>query len=212
MATNLTVYVNTTAVDTDRVTNPGNYVQMDLANDQLIFTSGSATVADGLATPNTAELNGAATLIQVTDTEIPTLLLLDFSDIGFELKEINLAGSADNQHVLNFSFDNATASEPTLEAWDDNTHSSAALNVLGLGTPASSMISAVLTTAGSPGASWTGTPIAGGVAPNVLELNAGGGAFLAASEVYANVKIVVPGSYGNPFQENPVLSVRYTFV
>lgn len=212
MATNLDIHINTTAVDQDRVAQPGNYVLIDLANDKLIWSAGSAEVADGNDTPSSAELNEASTLIDSIDVEIDKLFLLDASDVGVELKEVDLAGSTDTQFILNLSFDNATATEPRLEAWDDDTHTVANLNVLGLGTPANSMITAVLTTAGSPGASWVGTTIAGGVAPNVLELNGGGGAFVGAAEVYCNVKITVPASYTSPFVETPVLTVRYTFI
>lgn len=211
MATNLDVHVNTTAVDQDRIAQPGNYVQFDVGNDKLIWSAGSTAVADGQDTPTTTELNEAATIIQATATEIDKLFLLDVSDVGVELKEVDLAGSTDTQYVLNFSFDNATASEPTLEAWDNDTHTTANFNVLGAGTPANSMIKAVLTTSGSPGASWTGTPIAGASLPNVLELNAGGGAFGSASEVYVNLQVVIPASFPTPFAENPVLSIRYTF-
>lgn len=212
MATNLTVYVNTTAVDQDRGTSPGNYEQVDLSNDKLIFSAGSSAVADGLDTPTNTELNEAATIIQPTPVEIDKLFLLDVSDVGVELKEIDLYGSTDTQYVINFSLDDATATEPTLEAWDDNTHSTANLNVLGVGTPSASMIKAVLTTGGSPGASWSGTAIAGGSAPNVLELNGGGGAFGSATEIYVNLQVVIPGAYSTPFTETPVLTVRYTFV
>ncbi len=212
MATNLTVHLNTTAVDQDRVAQPGNYVQMDLVNDKLIWSAGSVAVADGADTPTNSELNEAATIIQVSDTEIDKLFLLDFSDAGQELKEIDLAGSTDTQFVINFSLDAATASEPTLEAYDDNTHASANNAVLGLGTPADSMIKAVLTTGGSPGASWTGTTIAGSLAPNILELNGGGGAFGAAAEIYVNLHVLIPGAFPTPFVETPVLTVRYTFV
>ncbi|HSG31997.1 MAG TPA: hypothetical protein VLB82_10680, partial [Thermodesulfobacteriota bacterium] len=206
------VYINTTAVDQDRIAQPGNYILIDTANDKLIWSAGSAAVADGQDTPTGTELDEAATIITTVAVEVDKLFLLDFSDTGVELKEIDLAGSTDTQYVLNFSFDNATASEPTLEAYDDNTHTSANLNVLGSGTPGDSMIKAVLTTSGSPGASWSGTPIAGAVAPNVLELNGGGGAFGSAAEVYVNLQVVIPASYPTPFTEAPVLTCRYTFV
>jgi len=209
MATNLIVHANISAVDSDRVAQPGNYIALDLANDKLIFSAGSVAVADGADTPNSTELDEAATIIQATDTEIANLFLLDFSDTGVELKDVDLAGSTDTRYVICFEFDGATASEPTLEAFDDNTHSSAIANVLGSGTPADSMVKAVLTTAGSPGASWAGTPIAG--ATNILQLNGGGGAFGVASDAYINLKVVVPASYATPFQETPVLTVRFTF-
>ena len=129
------------------------------------------------------------------------------------MKEIFLAGSQDTINVINFSFDGPTVTEPTLESYDDNTHSSANLLVLGNGTPTDSMIRAVLTDPGvSPGVSWVGIPIAGSSLPNILELNAGGGGLGGATEIYVNLKVVVPASFPTPFSETPVLTVRYTFI
>jgi len=212
MPTNLDIYVNTTAVDNSRITSPANFILMDLVNDKLIWSAGSAAVIDGADTPTNIELDDAATIIQATDVEIDKLFLLDFSDIGVELKEIDLAGSTDTRFILNFSFDGPTTTEPTLEAFDDNTHTTANLLVLGNGTPANSMIRAIVTTAGLPGAAWVGTPIAGAALPNILELNGGGGALGGATEIYANIKVLVPGNFPTPFTETPVLTIRYTFI
>jgi hypothetical protein len=212
MPTACDVYINHTSDDNTRVVDASDFIQMDLANDKLIFSAGSVAVADGQDTPSTAELNEAATIIQASEVEIAHTFLLDVSDVGQELKEIFMANSGDNQYVFCLAFDGATATEPTLEAWDDDTHATANLNVLGLGTPANSMIKAVLTTSGSPGASWVGTSIAGGVSPNVLLLNGGGGALGGATDVYFNLHIDVPASYSTAFIETPVLTVRYTYI
>lgn len=212
MPTNLDIHVNTTLVDATRIAQPGNYQQMDLANDKLIWSAGSPAVIDGADTPSDIELDDAATIIQATDVEIDKLFLLDFSDTGLELKEIDLAGSDDNRFVINLSFDGATTTEPTLEAFDDNTHTTADNIVLGNGTPADSMLKAVLTTAGLPGAAWAGTAIAGATLPNILELNGGGGALGAAAEIYVNLKVLIPGNFPSAFSETPVLTIRYTFI
>jgi hypothetical protein len=212
MVTNCVVHVNKSAVDATRVAQPGNYIQMDLANDKLIFSAGSTAVADGQPTPSSAELNEAATIIQATPVEVAHSFLLDVSDVGAELKEMFLANSGNNRYVVCLAFDGATATEPTLEAWDDDTHVTANLNCLGLGTPADSMLKAILTTGGAPGAAWVGTPIAGGAAPNVLMLNNSGGALLGATDVYVNIHWDVPGSFLAPFQEAPVISCRFTYV
>ncbi|HUV84071.1 MAG TPA: hypothetical protein VMV86_00085 [Methanosarcinales archaeon] len=212
MVTNLNIHANVTANIIARATAPADYIQLDLANDKLIWSAGSTAVIDGADTPTSNELDEAATIITTSPVEIAYLFLLDFSDTGVELKEIDNAGSGNFQHVLNLSFDGATTTEPTLEAWDDNTHSSANLNVLGSGTPANSMIKAVLTTAGVPGAGWLGTPIAGAALPNVLQLNAGAGALVGATEIYINLKVDVPANHPNPFSETPVLTCRYTYI
>jgi len=212
MVVNVLTFVNHTVTDATRVAQPANFIQMDLANDKLIFSAGSVAVADGQDTPSNAELNEAATLIQATPVEIAHTFLLDVSDVGQELKEMFMANSGDNRYVICLAFDGATASEPTLEAWDDDTHATANLNCLGLGTPANSMLKAVLTTAGSPGAGWAGTEIAGGAVPNVLLLNAGGGALGGATDVYVNIHWDIPGSYATTFVETPVISCRYTYI
>ena len=151
MVTNVVVHVNHTNDDNTRVADPTDFIQMDLANDKLIFSAGSAAVADGQPTPSSAELNEAATIIQAIPVEVAHTFLLDVSDVGQELKEMFMANSGDHRYVICLAFDGATATEPTLEAWDDDTHVTANLNCLGLGTPADSMLKAVLTTAGSPG-------------------------------------------------------------
>jgi len=212
MVTSLVVHCNKSAVDATRVAQPANYVQMDLANDKLIFSAGSAAVADGQPTPSSAELNEAATIIQATPVEVAHTFLLDVSNIGAELREMLMANSGNHRYVICLAFGGATATEPTLEAWDDDTHVTANLNCLGLGTPADSMLKAVLTTGGAPGPGWGGTPIAGGAAPNLLLLNSGGGALLGATDVYVNIHWDVPGSFLVPFIEQPVISCRFTYV
>jgi len=212
MATNVIVRMNTTVntgAGQDFVTVPANFVDMDLVNDRLIYSTGSASVADGQASPNAAQLNEAATIIGIVDVEIPKTFLDDFSDSPTNLKEIFGSGSGDDQFVYLASFDNATASEPSLEAFDDNTHTTANNQVLGAGTPSSSMISVILTTGSTPGASWVGTKIAG--ASNVLLLNGGGGALSGATDVYWNTKIVIPASFPTPAAETPILTIRFTF-
>jgi len=209
MATAVTVLVNTTAVDATFVAQPANFVLLDLVNDEIIWSAGSAAVADGQDTPTEAELNEAATLIDTVDVEIADAFLLDDSATGVELKLIDLAGSQDTQFVFLFSFDGATATEPFLEAWDDTNHNTTNFQSLGAGTPANSFISAVLTTSGLPGAAWTGTKIAG--SSNRLSLNGGGGALVAATDVYTNIKVVVPANHPTPAAEKPVLTIRFTF-
>lgn len=210
MATSLNIWLNNTVncgINQDRATVPGNYVQMDLAADLLLWTAGSARVADGQAKdPSSAELDEAATLIQVGAVEVDKCILNDDSS-GF-LDEIPGAGSTDDRYVFCLAFDAATATEPTLEAWDTNAHSTANNHVLGAGTPGNSMVKAVRTTAGTPGAGWAGTPIAGA---NTLQLNGGGGALGGATDVYVNIHLDIPGAYAVPFSETPVIVIRYTW-
>jgi len=211
MATTLTVKVNTTSNDT---TDSGNFITVDLANDKFIWSDGSSAVADGQDTPTSAELNEAAPLSPSGSVyEIPKMFLLDYSDTGQELKEVDLAGSdqgggGNYRYVLRFEFDAATATEPTLEAWDDSDHDSYADVCLGETGANDSYVKVVRTTAGSPGASWTGTAIAGGSAKS--QMNGGAGALVGATTIYYNIRIELPDG-SDPFAETPVLTVRFTW-
>lgn len=210
MATNLAIYANSTNTDdTKGNVGIGNdaFILIDLANDYLVWSEGSAAVADDQDEPTNDELNEAAMLIEASANEADKLFLYDNSQL--KLKLIDLAGSADNRYVFCLAFDGATATEPTLEAWDSDAHTTANYHCLGNGTPANSFISAVLTTGGSPGASWVGTKIAGST--QKLLLNGGGGALGGATDIYFNIKAVVPASYTQPAAETPVLTVRYTW-
>ncbi len=207
MATNLLVKANTTLVDS---VDAGNFVTLDLANDKFIFSDGSAAVADGQDTPTVAELNEAAPLVpSVTPYEIPKLFLLDFSATGQELKFMDLAGSGNYRYVIRFEFDGPTATEPTLEAWDDNGHSGNDLNCLGAGVGVDSYVHAVRTTDGAPGSAWSGTPIAG--ESNKSNMNGGAGALGSGSHtIYYNIRVEIPTG-ATPAAETPVLTIRYSW-
>jgi len=218
MATNLTVSANILDADLAYDASGASYIDMDLTNDYLIWTEGDAIVKDLMTHEPTAdELNDASTIIDPSsDTTVNLLLLMDYShDVGGSYYTHKVIGMGENKrYVLGFRFDDATASEPQLEAWDDSDHDSYDNHVLGNGTPANSMVKAVCTTSGAPGASWAGSAIAGG--SNVLELNDGNGAISAPAsgtteDLYANVKIVIPAGYATPATETFVLTVRYTW-
>ena len=215
MATNLDIIVNHVDADVNYETTPANYIVMDLDNDYLIWTEGDATVKDKMTAKPTAEqLNAAATLIDPdTAKTVAKCLLMDDSGLGGYYTRLVVGMSLNKRFVFGFSFDDATASEPVLEAWDDSNHDSTDNHVLGAGTPANSMVKAVCTTASLPGVSWTGTAIAGA---NTLQLNNGNGALPApasgeTTELYANVKIQIPAAYATPAIETFVLTVRYTY-
>jgi len=213
--TNLDIMVNYVDADVNYETTPADYITMDLDNDYLIWTEGDATVKDlMLAKPTSDQLNAAATLIDPDAIKTVNLcLLMDDSGFGgYYTREVK--GMSENKrYVFGFSFDEATASEPVLEAWDDSDHDSTDNNVLGAGTPASSMVKAVCTTNALPGASWVGTAIAGA---NTLQLNAGNGAISdpgsgLTTELYANIKITIPASFATPAVETFCLTCRYTW-
>jgi len=210
MSISCDLYVNTGSSDIARGTSGASYVQY-ATGDVILFSDGNADVADGEAIPTESELIGAAELVGtgVPEHEFEKCFLLD--DSTGLIDEIPNAGSGDYRYVFNFYFDGATASEPVLEAWDDTDHDSYDSLPLGAGTPADSWISAVLTTAGSPGASWTGTKISGNGVSTSLQLNGGAGALSAATNVYCNIKCVIPANYTSAESSTPILTVRYSW-
>ena len=218
MSVDLDVIVNYVDADVNYQTTPADFITLDLTNDYLIWTEGDATVKDlMLAEPTSEQLNTAATNIDpdVTKT-VDKCLLMDYShDVGGAYYTHLVKGMGENKrYVFGFSFNGATASEPQLEAWDDSDHDSTNNHVLGAGTPDDSFVKAVCTTASLPGASWTGSALAGA---NILQLNNGNGALaalgsgIASQELYANIKIVIPAAYATPAAETFVLTCRYTW-
>ncbi len=212
MATNLELRINNGDPDIQYDESGADYRLLDLTNDYLIWTAGNSAVADGQDEPTQAELNIASSIIsESVDVTVAKCLMFDY-DVNL-LYEVQ--GMGDNKkYVFCFSFDGDTASEPQLEVWDDDTHSSTDKHVLGAGTPANSMVKAKATTSSLPGASWTTAPIAG--SSNVLLLNEGNGAIIFASgetrrDLYANIKIIIPTDYSTPGVEGFVLTCRFTW-
>lgn len=219
MATNLNVIVNYVDADVNYETTPADYISMDLVNDYFIWTEGDATVKDLMThEPTPSELNASASNIDpINPKTVDKCLLMDYSaDVGGAYYTHLVIGmSLNKRYVFGFSFDAETASEPQLEAWDTSSHDNTDNHVLGNGTPANSFIKVVCTTDALPGSSWAGIALAG--ASNVLQLNNGNGALGALpsgysnQELYANIKIVIPGGYTTPTAETFVLTVRYTW-
>jgi len=221
MATNLLMRANLVDADVTYQTTPADYITLDLTNDYLIWTEGDAVVKDLMLTePTSAQLNNASTVIDAdADKTVDKCLIMDYShDWSGAYYTYLLKGMGENnRYVFAFSFDGATASEPQLEAWDDENHNTTDKNVLGAGTPADSMVKAICTTDSLPGVDWAGTPIAGSASARVIELNAGNGALgtvpsgQTTQELYANIKIVIPQAYAIPSVETFVLTTRFTW-
>jgi hypothetical protein len=206
--TALTLRVNKTTVDSSYVAAPANFETVE-TGDVLIFSAGSSVVIDGAAIPNQTELNKAATLLDpLVATVVAHYFLADLS-VNL-LKEVHLAGNADKRYAFCASFDGATASEPQLEAWDDDNFATYVLGCLGSGTPNSSWYKAVCTTLASPGATWLGTPLAGSGAANSVLLNNGNGALSGAGDLYFNLHVKIPAAYSTPGQYLPVLLITFT--
>ena len=217
MATAMQFGINYVNADVNYQTTPLDFIVLDLAHDYLIW---SKSLADLMTHQPTAdELNAAAEVIDpINPVTVTKCLLMDYShNIGGAYYTHLVNGMAGNhKYAFMFSFDGATATEPQLEAWDDATHTTANKNVLGLGTALNSFVKGICTTNILPGAGWAGAPLAG--ASNVLLLNGGNGAIGAlpsgavTQELYANLKIVIPGGYSTPAAESFVLTARYTYL
>lgn len=125
------------------------------------------------------------------------------------LHQVPLAGPLDKRYVFAVHVDGTTTSELYLEAWDNENHVTCNSTVLS-GTVYNgnvSMIRAITTTTGYPGATWSGTSLRG------YESRIGlyGNQYGFTNEVlYFNVYVKIP--YDTPtFVNTPVLSLRYLY-
>jgi hypothetical protein len=208
MATNILVRINNSLTDSSYAVAPSNYVTLDTANDYFIFSQGSSVVADGQTIPSQDDLNRAGVVVSaISATIVPKYILADIS-VAL-LKEIKLAGNNVNRYVFCASFDGATASEPILEAWDDNNMATYLFTCLGARTPNNSWFKAICTTHAAPSVGWAGTPLAGAGASNSVLLNGGLGALAVATDLYFNLKIIVPAGSVAAFYI-PKLVITYT--
>jgi hypothetical protein len=207
--TNLLVRVNIADATHEYAGHTADYITMDLVNDYLIW---SKTLADVLThEPLAPELNANAEIIDPTlPVTVTKCLLMDYSHPGNLWTRLVIGMGLDAKYVYCFSFDAATATEPQLEAWDTSAHTTHVKNVLGVATPANSMVKGVCTTTSLPGFPWAGTALAG--ASNFLLLNDSLGALTIPTDLYANLKIVIPAAYAIPAAETFVLTCRYTYV
>lgn len=205
----LTVRINTGAVDGVVGGGGTEWTSMDVANDYLVFSAGSAVVADGLAIPSQSDYNQAGTIISDLADVIVSKMFLADADANL-LKECTLWGDNNGRYVIAFDFSAATASEPVLEIWDDSNLNTTDNLSLGDGTPANSWWYGVVTNDAAPGSSWAGTALAGNGVGRYLTLNDGDGALGGATVLYCNLKIIIPQSTSTSGQETPVIVVKYT--
>ena len=204
----LNVYVNKSTNDLTRAASASDFVEVNLLNDRLIFSAGSDVVKDGEPIPSSTQLNSAALLITDEDVEVPHFFLADASDNL--LREIFNAGPVDKRYVFCAAFDAVTASEPILELWDDETLSTITSYSLGQGVANDSFFRGIVTTGGSPGASWTGSRLAGSSEGHFLWLNDEDGALEVAADLYFNLRITIPADFTNAAAETPVMVIKWT--
>lgn len=183
------------------------YIDVALA-DTLIFSNGSDDVKDGENIPTPQELNIAAVpLSAIADVYVPKYFLADVS--VNTLYEIMNAGRQNKQYVFCCSFDGATASEPVLQAWDDDNLTSTLSVALGGGVASQSWYKAICTTNALPGVNWNGTPLAGNSSSYSVLLNAGAGALSVAKDLYFNFHVKIPAGTSTPGISQPVLAIVY---
>jgi hypothetical protein len=204
----LEIYVNTEI--TDLPLGVGTFTLIDVDNDFLLFSNGSDVVADGEVIPSETQLNSAGILLTGVEQIVPHYFLADNS--ANLLKEIHLMGASNSQHVMAFSFDNPTATEPVLEIWDDEDLNSIESVSLGEGVASSSWFRGICTTDALPGVGWNGSRLAGSNAGNFLWLNNQNGPLSGADVLYFQLKIVIPSIQVLAGAEVPVFAIKYASV
>lgn len=210
MSTEATIYINHSEYDQPLLTPGVDWVELDTANDRILITDGSDSVADGELSPSEQAVISAGHLLDGLEYTYDTYLL---DDVGSnELKEIFLMGEGNHRYVVAVDFDGATASEPVLEAWDDIDMDTTTSVVLGSGTPALSWLSAITTTSALPGVGWTGNKLAGSADGNFLWLNDGLGPLTEAKTLYFNMKCTIPVSQEDSGSVQPIIVVKYARV
>jgi hypothetical protein len=205
--TTVTVHCNCDTQDDPIGTSGVDWIEMNLTYDQLIFSQGSDVVKDGEPIPTSQELTQAAPVITTSDVEIAKFFLADESEN--ELKEIHNAGNQNKRYVFGFEFDGATASEPVLEIWDDDTLTTVTDYSLGNGTALNSFFRGITTTDGLPGPGWTGSRLAGSSSGHFLWLNNENGALSVATNLYCQLRITIPANYTAAAAETPVVCIRF---
>ena len=181
-------------------------------NHTLVFTGDAVDDGDATGERDTVIIPAAGSL-EVDKT---------FIDNGATVEQVPLAGTdqgqqsgGDNQYVFCIYFDGDTASAPYLEMWDTDSHDTIALQSLGAGTPANSMVKGIVTTEGAPGsANWVGHAdqinMAGSGSANRLDLNTGSAIGSGGGNCYWNMCTRIP-STATPFSSQPKTSLRFTY-
>lgn len=209
MSTNCTIYANVSAIDSAYGVG-GTWVELDLDNDFLLFSAGSDSIKDGESLPSDAQISQAATLLTGVEQTVAHYFLADNSDNL--LKEIFNMGEGNYRFVIGASFDNAVASEPVLEVWDDDNLNTIDNVCLGNNTPSSSFIRGICTTDALPGVSWVGSRLAGSSDGHYLNLNNGNGPLVGADILYFQLKVVLPATLQIASAEVPVFAIKYASV
>ena len=209
-APNITILWNSTNNDTPNTGDAegdSNFKSLDTVNDQISF------LGSGTADQDPTSSKDVFVIPESGSKEVPRQFIKDYSETKWD--RVWLGGSdADSGGGGNYQFaygafiDGTSASAPVLQAWDSTAHDTINLSVLGSGTPANSMLRAVSTRYSAPGASWSGTPLAGDGGSNTVALDTT--AITAPQMIYWNMRLLVP-SDASPFAAAPILSIYLTY-
>ncbi|HED05930.1 MAG TPA: hypothetical protein ENI61_04515, partial [Ignavibacteria bacterium] len=129
--TNVIISVNNDTQDLPKGSSGVVWTDIVPGSDNLIMTRGDNVVKNGETIPSASQLTQAGIILDGTEQNISKYLLSDISDN--QLKEIYGMGNQDKRYVMAFDFDGVTASEPVLEAWDDNSMNTIDNTILGAG-------------------------------------------------------------------------------
>lgn len=208
----LTIHVNCDNQDQPLNTSGVDWAEIDVDNDELIFSGGSDSVKDGEPIPSDTQLNNAGLLLiePRIDQTIEKYFLAD-NDANL-LRQIHNMGAGNYRYVMAFDFDDETVSEPVLELWDNTDMDSIDNITLGEGTPSLSWFRGICTTDALPGASWTGYRLAGSSDGHFLLLNNGNGALLSAGTLYCQLKIIIPSTATSGGVGNQIIAIKYATV
>ena len=212
MSTELTIYVNTGTQDSALGTSGAEFTEIDTDNDEIIISGGSDSVKDGEVIPSETQLNNAGLLlVQPRVEQTYDKYFLADSDANL-LKQIHNMGAGNYRYILACDFDGSTVSEPTLELWDNSDLDSIDSVPLGSGVASSSWFRGITTTDALPGASWTGSRLAGSADGNFLWLRNEAGALSGADTLYCQLKCVIPSTQLEAGASVPVVAVKYATI
>lgn len=213
MSTTCTIYVNCDTVDSPLNTSGVDWVEVDTDNDEIIISGGSDSVKDGEVIPSETQLNNAGLLlVQPRVEQTYDKYFLADSDANL-LKQIHNMGAGNYRYVIAIEFaGGGTVSEPTLELYDNEDLDSIDSVPLGSGVASSSWFRGITTTDGLPGASWTGSRLAGSADGNFLWLNNENGALSGADTLYAQLKCIIPSTQIESGASVPVVAVKYATI
>ena len=205
--TNVIISVNNDTQDLPKGSSGVVWTDIVPGSDNLIMTRGDNVVKNGETIPSASQLTQAGIILDGTEQNISKYLLSDISDN--QLKEIYGMGNQDKRYVMAFDFDGVTASEPVLEAWDDNSMNTIDNTILGAGVATSSWLRGITTTSTTPGNDWVGSRLAGAGDGNFLWLNNGNGPLSVAGILYCNLKMVVPAIQVAGVANTPIIVVKF---